>query len=54
MTEIERNMLLNQYVIMSSLESITRKMFYHNDESRQLRDRMEDTYKILYSCEQDS
>ena len=48
MTDIERNILLNQYVIMSALETlITRKTCDYDDESRQLKDRMEDIYKIL-------
>ena len=49
MTDIERNILLNQYVIMSALETlITEKTRdYYYCEARQLRDRMEDIYKIL-------
>lgn len=52
MTDIEGDILLNQYVIMSALETlITRKECNYNDESRQLKDRMEDIYKILYPYE---
>lgn len=52
MTDIERNILLNQYVIMSALETlITRKTCDYDDESRQLKDRMEDIYKILKQYE---
>lgn len=48
MTDIERNILLNQYVIMSALETlITRKECDYYDESIQLKERMEDIYKIL-------
>lgn len=48
MTDIERNILLNQYVIMSALETlITEKTQDYYYETRQLRDRMEDIYKIL-------
>lgn len=48
MTDIERNILLNQHVIMSALETlITEKTQDYYYEARQLRDRMEDIYKIL-------
>lgn len=48
MTDIERDILLNQYVIMSALETlITEKTQDYYYEGRQLRDRMEDIYKIL-------
>ena len=48
MTDIERDILLNQYVIMSALETlITEKTQDYCYEARLLRDRMEDVYKIL-------
>ena len=49
MTDIERDILLNQYVIMSALETlITEKtQDYYYYEARKLRDRMDEIYKIL-------
>lgn len=47
MTDIERNILLNQYVIMSALETLITRKTQNYDEVIQLKDRMEDIYRIL-------
>ena len=47
MTDIERNILLNQYVIMSALETLITGKTQNYDEAIQLKDRMEDIYRIL-------
>ena len=46
MTDIERNILLNQYVIMSVLETLVNTQDY-SDEVKQLENRMDEIYKIL-------
>ena len=48
MTDTEKNVLLNQYVIMSALETlITEKTQDYYYEARKLRDRMDEIYKVL-------
>ena len=48
MTDTERNILLNQYVIMSALKTlIAEKTQDYSDEAEQLMDRMDEIYKIL-------
>lgn len=51
-TDTERNILLNQFVIMSALEIlITEKTQDYYYEARQLRDRMEDIAQIIDKIE---